>query len=164
MRGIIKNEGYRGFLKGINVSLLRDASSYGLYFLTFEYLRRKSKQNGIESHMFVDLICGGTAGQNKKKFNFKKQLFKINKLKGSLSWFIIMPLDVIKSRIQSSHQKDLKMRVEFSKVMLEYGWRGFYRGLSALLIRGFLVSSVTFCFYVQSLEILNNHNKISLSK
>ena len=75
-----------------------------------------------------------------------------------------MPLDVVKSRIQSSHQKDLKMRVEFKKVMREYGWKGFYRGLSALLIRGFLVSSVTFCFYVQSLEILNKHNKIALSK
>lgn len=60
---IIKADGYRGFFKGVNTSLCRDASSYGLYFLAFEYLRRKGFEHGVENQMFVDLICGGTAGQ-----------------------------------------------------------------------------------------------------
>ena len=59
---IIKNEGYLGFFKGFSSLFYRDTLSYGFYFLSFEYLRRKSLNYGIDNDVFRDLICGGLAG------------------------------------------------------------------------------------------------------
>jgi solute carrier family 25 carnitine/acylcarnitine transporter 20/29 len=60
---IIKNHGYKGFFKGLGALVLRDSSSYGLYFVSFEYLRRALKSNGMENKLLVDFICGGLAGK-----------------------------------------------------------------------------------------------------
>lgn len=45
--------------------MYRDCFSYGLYFFVFEYFRRKGKENGIDNETFVNLICGGIAGNFK---------------------------------------------------------------------------------------------------
>jgi solute carrier family 25 carnitine/acylcarnitine transporter 20/29 len=104
MKRILKTEGLKGLFRGLNITILRDSSSYGFYFLSFEYLRRKGKQNGIDNQIFVDLVCGGIAG--------------------SLSWFLIMPFDVVKSRIQSTNKK-ITIRNEFKSVLSEFGYKGF---------------------------------------
>jgi len=45
------------------VLLSRDTFSYGFYFTVFEYLRRKSLETGHNSQIFIDLVCGGIAGE-----------------------------------------------------------------------------------------------------
>ena len=79
-RRIVQTEGYRGFFRGVNTSLCRDSTSYGLYFLSFEYLRRMGKENGIENLMFIDLVCGGTAGKffSIEKVSFNNALYYKN--------------------------------------------------------------------------------------
>jgi len=139
VRKIIKTDGYLGFFKGVNTSLLRDSSSYGIYFLSFEYLRRMGRDNELDNQIFVDLVCGGCAG--------------------SLSWAMIMPLDVIKSRIQMKKKMNLSMADEMRLILKEHGIAGLYKGLTAVVIRGFLVSAVTFCCYARTLDYLNKRDE-----
>ncbi len=62
MKTIYLLEGYKGFFKGFNILFARDSTSYGLYFLSYEFLRRKSDEYNIRNEMFYDLVCGGVAG------------------------------------------------------------------------------------------------------
>ena len=69
-----------------------------------------------------------------------------------------MPFDVIKSRIQMKQDLNTTIYNEYTIILKEHGLKGFYKGLTAVVVRGFLVSSVTFCFYAQALDFLNKRN------
>ena len=119
--------------------IIRDAPSYALYFVSFEYIRRKLKENYIESDVLVELLGGGIAG--------------------SLAWFSIMPIDIAKSKIQSNHSNGVTNPFNIIKSLNEsYGLRGLFKGLTPVLIRGFLVNALTFCVWKRSLEYLNKIN------
>jgi hypothetical protein len=137
IRKIYRTEGLRGFFKGTSALVYRDSLSYGLYFWTFEFLRRKGKAQGLDSPIFTDLVCGGLAG--------------------SLAWMSIMPLDVIKSRMQADLSEKVTVRGLFTNIFQKEGARGLFKGTAPVLIRGFLVNSVTLCFYIQTLHFLNGN-------
>jgi hypothetical protein len=101
-------------------------------------LRRRGKSYGYENHLFVHLFCGGCAG--------------------ALSWFTIMPLDVVKSKLQAdidpkNNQPSVSQKLR--EVIAKDGVRGLYKGTSAVVIRGFIVNAVILSSYVQSLSFLN---------
>ena len=102
----------------------------------FDIFRTKGLELHINSFL-VDLISGGIAG--------------------STSWFTILPLDTIKTRLQANSQRSGFFK-EISIIYYNFGLKGFYKGLSAVMIRAFLVNSFTLCFYQQSLDFLNNYN------
>jgi solute carrier family 25 carnitine/acylcarnitine transporter 20/29 len=128
-----------GLSKGMTVLIARDAPSYALYFVSFEYIRRKLKLHYIESDIVVELLGGGIAG--------------------SLSWFSIMPIDIVKSRIQSSYTKETNPFTIMKSLNESYGIRGLFKGLTPVLIRGFIVNAITFVGWKRSLEYLNQLNK-----
>lgn len=134
MKQIYRREGGRGFFRGCFALTLRDSFSYGNYFFMFEYFRRKGKQNGLTSAIFIDLICGGLAG--------------------ALSWLSIMPFDVIKSKLQADIQNNSSIRRTAINIWQTEGLRGFYRGSFPTVIRGFIVNAVIFCTYMQTLKFL----------
>ncbi|RUP46240.1 mitochondrial carrier domain-containing protein [Jimgerdemannia flammicorona] len=71
------------FLKrGLRV--MRDAPGYGVYFLSYEGLKR-----------FLDVTPGTTGGSNTWK------LLAAGGVAGVMSWVSVYPLDVIKSRLQA---------------------------------------------------------------
>ena len=76
---------------------------------------------------------------------------------GSISWFSIMPLDVIKSRIQANRHEHVDLKEEIKALTQKSGLKGYFKGLSPVLIRGFLVNAVTLCVYIQMLDFLNQH-------
>jgi solute carrier family 25 carnitine/acylcarnitine transporter 20/29 len=123
----------------MGVLIARDAPSYALYFVSFEYIRRKLKLHYIDSDIVVELLGGGIAG--------------------SLSWFSIMPIDIVKSRIQSSYTKETNPFTIMKSLNDSYGIRGLFKGLTPVLIRGFIVNAITFVGWKRSLEYLNQLNK-----
>lgn len=136
---IIKRDGYNGFFKGLNASILRDAPSYGIYFVIFESFKRKMLEKGVDNQILIELIGGGLAG--------------------SISWFSIMPFDVVKSRMQADiSSQNQSISQIFKSLKAEYGLRGYFKGLSPVLIRGFLVNAITFCVHQRSLEFFNNRH------
>ena len=76
-------------------------------------------------------------------------------LKGTLAWILILPLDIVKTRQQSTRE-NLNILQTFKRINLEHGMKGYFTlGLVPLVVRGFLVNATTFAFYIQSLKFLD---------
>lgn len=131
-----KREGYRGVFKGLGITLLREAPSFGVYFLTYEALTRTTDNSPVSTPCM--LLAGGLAG--------------------TASWVISYPLDVIKSRIQGSGNRYtgaidcLKQSVKLE------GYSCLYRGLSSTIIRAFPTNAVTFAVVTWTFRLLGQEN------
>lgn len=55
---------------------------------------------------------------------------------GAFAWSVIFPMDSIKSKIQTNHNNQQIYDI-FTEIYKQAGWRGFYRGWSAAVIRAF---------------------------
>ncbi|KAF9433124.1 hypothetical protein BGZ76_009848 [Entomortierella beljakovae] len=83
-KDVVRRFGLRGLYQGGLVTILRDAPGYGVYFLSYEGLKR-----------VLDIPQGETGGINTWKLLFA------GGVAGTLSWASIYPLDVIKTRLQT---------------------------------------------------------------
>ncbi|KAF9353926.1 hypothetical protein BGX26_008311 [Mortierella sp. AD094] len=83
-KDVVRRFGFKGLYQGGLVTILRDAPGYGVYFLSYEGLKRA-----------LDIPPGETGGINTWKLLFA------GGLAGTLSWASIYPLDVIKTRLQT---------------------------------------------------------------
>lgn len=97
-------------------------------------MRREGKRRKFDSQIFVDLVCGG--------------------LTGSITWLMVMPLDVVKTCMQANIAEKQPIAKKIAELWRAEGVGGFFKGTKPVIIRGFLVNSVTFCVYVQTLEFL----------
>lgn len=122
----IKGGGIMSLFKGMHATIWREVPSYGLYFVTFEYLRRYWGNN--QASIFV---AGGMGGV--------------------IAWIASYPFDVVKSRIQAlpprpepGWDKYQGMMHCTTKIYKNEGGKVFWRGLSACLIRSFPMNAITF--------------------
>jgi len=95
---IYKNDGMIGFTRGYTGMLMRDSPGFGVYFCTFEFLKRlmnlperEKKFNATRElhnldHYWIGIyialskfVCGGTAG--------------------CITWFMCYPFDTVKSKM-----------------------------------------------------------------
>ncbi|KAF9205575.1 hypothetical protein BGZ49_003829 [Haplosporangium sp. Z 27] len=83
-KDVIKRFGFKGLYQGGLVTILRDAPGYGVYFLSYEGLKR-----------VLEVPPGETGGINTWKLLFA------GGVAGTLSWLSIYPLDVVKTRLQT---------------------------------------------------------------
>ncbi|CAG8825043.1 894_t:CDS:2, partial [Racocetra persica] len=83
-KDIIQTRGIKGLYQGGLITIIRDAPGYGVYFWTYEALKRSLN----------------VTSDNFDHYNSPKLLFS-GGMAGVLSWASIYPLDVIKSRIQT---------------------------------------------------------------
>nr|CAD2184057.1 unnamed protein product [Meloidogyne enterolobii] len=87
---------------------------------------------------------------------------------GSLSWWIICPLELLKNRLQAfqQHQIPLQTRYQYWKIFLQvfeegrvkggsflYGMSTFYRGGTLLALRAFPVNACVFYVHSKCLEL-----------
>ena len=70
-----------------------------------------------------------------------------------------MPFDVIKSKIQADMNEKFSVKKMFMKIFNSDGLKGLFKGTSSVVIRGFIVNSVTLCIYIQTLHFLNEIQK-----
>ena len=110
----------RGVYRGFSATLLRDMPSYGVWFVSYElgksYL---SSWPDVAAHF----CAGGLAGM--------------------VSWTVVYPIDVCKSRIQGS-VAPLTMIQALRDGYQAGGLAAFFPGYATTMARAFIVSAVTF--------------------
>lgn len=133
---IVKNLGLVGLYKGASACLLRDVPFSGIYFPTYNHLKR-------------DLFG---EGPNKKLGII--QLLTAGAIAGMPAAYLTTPCDVIKTRLQVEARKgDTKytsLRHCASTVYKEEGFRAFFKGGPARVLR----SSPQFGFTLAGYEVL----------
>lgn len=67
-----------------------------------------------------------------------------------------MPLDVMKTIVQADCNDKTALRDKTMDLWRAEGLAGFFKGTQPLIIRAFLVNAVTFCVYVQTLELIRD--------
>lgn len=155
---IYRNYGMQGLFRGWWATAWREVPAFGLYFSVYDYLKDKVSQTLAErsglspndevphSHLWISSTLAGG-------------------LSGSLTWGIIYPIDVIKSKIQTSPMDvpvaERKIWSVAMKILQKYGWRYMFRGLGITLIRAFPVNGIIFPVYEFTLmhlsgELTNN--------
>jgi len=136
VKKVYASAGIRGVYRGFMVTTLRDTPTFGVYFSSYEWIKRwwcrnyKSQQTGM-------FISGGVAGV--------------------LGWLATYPLDVIKSRLQTDRLDRPKYSGIIDCTKKSYhqeGWKFFFKGLGPTLARAFIVNGTTFVGYELSLGIL----------
>ena len=131
LQHLFKTEGFRGTFRGFWITLTRDTPSYGGYFFFYAYLCELLTPSGKSVHELSTirlLLAGGIAG--------------------SLSWTMIYPLDVLKSRVQKEGFKPNGRYISYKEAIVECykdgGYRSFTRGLGVTVARAFPANAVTF--------------------
>ncbi|XP_049867916.1 mitochondrial basic amino acids transporter-like [Pectinophora gossypiella] len=118
-RHVLKTGGFKALFRGLGITIARDAPAFAIYFSTYEAMTR-----GDQSVAKV-FMAGGVAG--------------------TLSWVVLYPIDVVKSRIQG----DIVGRYAgawdcFKKSIQADGWKCMGRGLGAVTLRAFISNGACF--------------------
>ena len=78
-------------------------------------------------------------------------------LAGALSWAIVYPLDLIKTRVRSlphdCHECEQGMARVGPDIIRRHGWRGQYRGFGITIARVFPVNGIIFPTYEMTSEV-----------
>jgi solute carrier family 25 (mitochondrial carnitine/acylcarnitine transporter), member 20/29 len=139
---------YQGFW----ATILREVPAFGLYFCTYDYLKDVTNNllikywnddstvtipTTITSHTWIaSAIAGG--------------------LSGSLTWAIVYPIDLIKSKIQTSAlttpYSQLRIYYIVQNIIQQYGYQYLFRGLNITLIRALPVNGTIFPVYEFTLK------------
>jgi len=145
IRKIYSAHGMAGIYKGQAVTLLREATGYGVYFLTYEKIvQREMITKGIRRDQISPInavLYGATAGY--------------------ALWAVIYPIDMIKSRMQtdgfskSTGQKYTSTLDCVRKVWRADGIGAFTRGLGPTLIRSPFANGATFLGFEMANRFLN---------
>lgn len=138
--------------------MMRDIPASVVYFAIFEFthdsLMRRRKQGhecgGGVREVVSSLVAGGAAGV--------------------ISWTLVFPLDIVKSRMQADYQCELypngwrqcvadivresRGGSENESITRTRPWKAFYVGLTPCLLRAFPVNAVTFAVNFQILKLL----------
>ncbi|KAI8092530.1 mitochondrial carrier domain-containing protein [Halteromyces radiatus] len=134
----VRAHGIQGIYRGLGITLLRDFPSYGLYFVTYEGLKRtfqSMKKNPEEQLSTFDLLmAGGLAGFG--------------------AWIPAYPQDVIKSRMQNDPR--LKSSLAALRTLIrEAGARSLLSGVGPTMARAFPANAATFFAYEMAMDVMN---------
>lgn len=146
IKKISSKYGIRGIYKGQNVTFLREATGYGVYFWAYEKLvQREMAQKGIRREQISPgsaILYGAAAGY--------------------ALWAVIYPIDMVKSRMQtdgfspSDGQKYRSTLQCVRTVWKSEGISAFTRGLGPTLIRSPFANGATFLGFEMATRLLNS--------
>ncbi|CAG9311089.1 unnamed protein product [Blepharisma stoltei] len=118
---IFKKYGIFGIYKGFPITMLRELIGITMYFMGYQYSGRKlfggDNANTNELKMWQIMICGGLAGY---------------------AYWVVYPIDVVKSKLQSDSYKNMRYKSTIECVKTIYkdiGVKGFFRGFLPAIIR-----------------------------
>ena len=135
VRTILREEGLRGFYKGLGPSLAQVIPYMGIAFASFDHTKRHLVHFAPQ---YSDMIAGAASG--------------------FISKFCMMPVDVVRKRMQiqgSQYQayvlKELPVYANLSDciktIWLREGIRGFFSGLTFALFKSVPATMTTFVVY-----------------
>jgi len=146
IKKISSKYGIRGIFKGQNITFLREAMGYGVYFWAYEKLvQREMAQKGIlreQISLGRTILYGAAAGY--------------------ALWGVIYPIDMVKSRMQTdgfSPSDGQKYRSSLHCVRTVWkseGISAFTRGLGPTLIRSPFANGATFLGFEMASRLLNS--------
>ncbi|TFK74289.1 mitochondrial carrier [Pluteus cervinus] len=146
VKKIYSAHGIAGIYKGQAVTLLRESTGYGVYFLTYEKLvQREMAAKGVRRDQISptnSVLYGAAAGY--------------------ALWFVIYPIDMIKSRMQTDGFTAATGRKYSSTldcvrtVWRTEGLNAFTRGLTPTLIRSPFANGATFLGFEMASRLLNS--------
>ena len=135
--------GICGLYRGLTATWLRQAPGFALYFACYDDIKHRLQKSLGESWA-SPILAGGTAG--------------------SLSWAVVYPIDLIKSRIQVLPLDTPKLKRSMWNIARgiyrQGGWRSLYRGLGITVLRAFPVNAVIFPTYELTLAVLKSSKNI----
>ena len=155
---ILRNHGISGLYRGWWSTAWREVPAFGLYFTIYDYCKDRvttflADRAGLtedddvpHSHLWVSSALAGG-------------------ISGSVTWGMIYPIDVIKSRIQTAPLdlpvSERRIWTVGQALVAKYGWRYMFRGLGITLIRAFPVNGIIFPVYEFTLlhlsgDLINN--------
>ncbi|XP_023935346.1 mitochondrial basic amino acids transporter-like [Bicyclus anynana] len=118
-RHILRSGGFRALFRGLGITMLRDTPAFAIYFTSYEAMTR-----GDLSVVKV-FTAGGVAG--------------------TLSWVLLYPVDVVKSRFQGDAIGRYTGAWDcFVKSVQMDGWRCMSRGIGAVTLRAFISNGACF--------------------
>jgi len=128
-----RNEGIKGFYKGLGITFFRDIPYFTAQFAIFE-ITKQALVPTFGSTPVTSFAAGAFAVLS--------------------SWIISYPQDVIKTRIQASRRKT-KITEAMREIYSVRGFRGFWKGLSPCILRAVITGAVRFVSYEKCQEFLS---------
>lgn len=143
-RSILSTYGIKGFYRGFVPTCLRQCPGFAVYFGCYGRIKDQLK-GGVEHPWLPSIIAGGVAG--------------------SLSWAVVYPIDLVKSRIQalplSTTTKSERSIWNVAKaVVQQQGWRSLYRGMGITVFRAFPVNGIIFPTYELTSSMLGKRVEV----
>ena len=145
-RSIISGHGLTGLFRGWYSTMWREVPAFGAYFAFYDYFRDKlntqlAKRFGVEDaddyvgHHSYQWIASALAGGTT----------------GALTWAMIYPMDVIKTRIQTMPMdtpvNERRILTVARDIIQKHGWRRLFRGINVTCFRAFPVNGIIFPVY-----------------
>ena len=131
---IRRKNGIFGLWRGFLSTVLRDGPGLGFYFISFEYLKNNLPFGPQDIR--TKLIAGSLAGIN--------------------YWIYAVPLDTIKTRIQSPYSTNSSLVENIKLIYLEGGFLGMYKMLPVALARGVPGAAITLTTFDMTSDFLRN--------
>ncbi|KAG7160121.1 Mitochondrial carnitine/acylcarnitine carrier protein-like [Homarus americanus] len=136
---LYREGGIRSIYKGTCATLLRDVPASGMYFMTYEWLKRALAPEGKEGELspLRTIVAGGFAGM----FN----------------WLVAIGPDVLKSRLQTAPEGKYPngIRSVFMDIIRTEGPRALFKGAAPVMIRAFPANAACFLGYEVAIKFLN---------
>ena len=130
--------GVRGWYHGLGAMAARDVASFGLYISLYERANWELRRRVDVSRRGAALLAGGLAG--------------------TAAWLSILPIDVVKSKLQADDPARPMYRgmVHCARLtVLRDGPRALFTGGMLLVTRAFIVNAVIFLGYECGLEAIH---------
>ncbi|KAB7497662.1 Solute carrier family 25 member 45 [Armadillidium nasatum] len=134
LSALYKRQGIPGCYKGLVSMGVRDVPSFGFYMVIYEAFTRAISGSEENASPLSLVFCGGMAG--------------------AISWMTVVPLDVIKSRIQNDNPANPKYKNFWDCAVKSYRSEGvsvFTRGFIMVTLRAFPTNGAIFLGYTNSI-------------
>lgn len=147
IKRMYSSSGIRGIFRGLGPTLVREAHGLGVYFMTYEWLLKKTIEGAMSSNK--------TPVKREDIPGWK--LCTYGGLLGITLWCSVYPIDIIKTRLQTD---GLKLRVFsnswdcYKYVMRTGGGKAFFEGFGVCLLRAFPANAVTFYAFELAMRAL----------
>jgi len=124
-RQIYAEQGARGFLKGFGATLARDCPGSMAWFGAYEMTKQSICEDPSKPTVSQALTAGGMGGMG--------------------MWLSALPMDTIKTRIQSTRGgKPIGFIEAYTQIMKEGGIKAFYKGFAPIMMRAFPANAACF--------------------
>jgi len=141
----VKCDGLRGLFRGLGPTILRDIPFNFTFFGMYEtscHVIAHAHQPAVGKNELSNaeiLLAGGIAG--------------------CAGWTVSMPMDVIKSVVQSQKSSKLTVVSAAKQIIRQYGVAGLYLGWSAAMLRAFPTNASVFYGYEMCARFFDDQKK-----